>query len=418
MPASASSPSELLPASAVVRRPLSAADSIGLVQALKTVPDPRHRRGRRHGLQSVLLLALQAVMAGASSLVAIAQWAAIAPQALGVAGASPSAATFRRVLAAVDITAVEAALTTWVTGRQTRARVRQPAGATAAQCRTVLAVDGKTLRGSRDADGPQTKLVCVYDCAQQLILTQSAVVAGDEITAFAVALTALTGLPGLANVLVTADALHCQRAHADFLAARGGHYLFTVKGNQPLLRQALIRLPWAHAPGCRRRGSGHGRTESRSIKVIDLNGTPAQALFPHARRSIKVIRRRRVGAGKPSVEIVYAITSLDHHAADPPLLADWLQGHWAIENSVHHVRDVTQRADASRIRLGAGPQLMAALRNPAANIARLAGHTNIAAAQRDAAWSPTAITDALHAASSSTCPQVWPPIQDFDAALT
>jgi hypothetical protein len=193
----------------------------------------------------------------------------------------------------------------------------------------------------------------------------------------------------------TAD---CQRAHADFLAARGGHHLCTVKGNQPLLRQALIRLPWAHAPGGRRRGRGHGRTESRSIQVLDLDGTPAQALFPHARRAIKVVRRRRVGAGKPAVEIVYPITSLDYRVADPPLLADWLHGHWAIENSVHHVRDVTQREDASRIRLGAGPQLMAALGNTAANIARLAGHTNIAAAQRDAAWSPTAITDALHAA--------------------
>ncbi len=84
------------------------------------VPDPRRRQGRRHGLQSVLLLALQAVMAGASSWVAIAQWAATAPQALGVCGVSPSEATFRRVLAAVDITAVEAALTTWVTGRQAR----------------------------------------------------------------------------------------------------------------------------------------------------------------------------------------------------------------------------------------------------------------------------------------------------------
>src|SRR3954464_7015033 len=196
MPASASSLSALLPAAEAVSGPLSAAESIRLVQALRTVPDPRQRRGRRHGLQSVLLLALQAVMAGASSWVAIAQWAAIAPQAVGVCGASPSAATFRRVLAAVDITAVEAALTTWVTGRQIRARAQQPAGTTAAQCRTVLAVDGKTLRGSRDADGRQTKLVCVYDCAQQLILTQSAVVAGDEIAAFAVA---LTGLPGLAT---------------------------------------------------------------------------------------------------------------------------------------------------------------------------------------------------------------------------
>jgi predicted transposase YbfD/YdcC len=343
----------------------------------------------------VLLLALQAVMAGASSWVAIAQWAATGPQTLGVCGCPPSAATFRRVLAAVDVVAVEAALTTWVTGRQARTRAHRPAEATAAECRTVLAVDGKTLRGSKKADGDQAKLVCVYDHAHRLVLTQSAVVGGDEIAAFTVALMTL---PDLAGVLVTADALHCQRAHADFLAGQGGHYLFTVKGNQPLLLRALRQLPWAHAPGTRRRSSGHGRTESRSIKVIDLDGTAARAVFPHACRAIKVLRRRRVGTGKPSVEIVYAITSLDHRAADLRLLADWLQGHWAIENSVHHVRDVTQREDACRIRLGAGPQLMAALRNTATNIARLGGHTNIATAQRAAAWSPTAITDALQAA--------------------
>src|SRR3954467_15046977 len=146
MPASASSLPALLPASATVPGPLGAADSIGLVQALMAVPDPRRRRGRRHGLHSVLLLALQAVMAGASSWVAIAQWAATAPQALGVCGLPPSASTFRRVLAAVDVTAVEAALTTWVTGRQTRARQQPPAGRTAAETRIVLAGDGKTLR--------------------------------------------------------------------------------------------------------------------------------------------------------------------------------------------------------------------------------------------------------------------------------
>src|SRR3954451_19362172 len=145
MPASASSLSALPPASAVGREPLSAVESIGLVQALRVIPDPRHRRGRRHGLQSVLLLALQAVMAGASSWIALAQWAKTDPQALGICGVFPSAATFRRVLAAVDIAAVEAALTTWVTGRQAHAQAQRPVR-TAAEGRTVLAVDGKTLR--------------------------------------------------------------------------------------------------------------------------------------------------------------------------------------------------------------------------------------------------------------------------------
>ncbi len=80
------------------------------------------------------------------------------------------------------------------------------------------------------------------------------------------------------------------------------------------------------------------------------------------------------------------------------MLAAWLRGHWQIENRVHHVRDVTQREDASRIRTGNGPQVMAALRNTATNLARLTGCDNIAAAQRTAAWHPTAITDALNAA--------------------
>src|SRR3954462_6793950 len=305
MPASASFLSALLPASAVGREPLSAVESIRLVQALRVIPDPRRRRGRRHGLQSVLLLALQAVMAGASSWIAIAQWAKTAPQALGICGASPSAATFRRVLAAVDIATVEAALTTWVTGRQAHAAA-QPPVRPAAEDRTVLAVDGKTLRRSIGLDGQPTKLMCVYDHAHRLVLTQTTVVAGDEIPAFS---AALATLPFSTDVLVTADALHCQRAHAEFLAARGGHYLFTVKGNQPLLRRELMHLLWAQAPGTGRRGVGHGRTESRSIKVFDLDGTDAQHLFPGARRAIKAVRRRRVGRGRASVEIVYATTS-------------------------------------------------------------------------------------------------------------
>jgi hypothetical protein len=58
-----------------------------------------------------------------------------------------------------------------------------------------------------------------------------------------------------------------------------------------------------------------GRTEFRSIKVIDLDGAPEADRFPHGARAIKVIRRRRTGKAHPSVETVYALTSLDHRAA-------------------------------------------------------------------------------------------------------
>lgn len=110
------------------------------------------------------------------------------------------------------------------------------------------------------------------------------------------------------------------------------------------------------------------------------------------------------------------LTSLDHHAADPGLLAAWLRGRWEIENRVHHIRDVTQRGDASRIRTGNGPRVMAALRTTATNIARLDGH-HVAAAQRAAAWHPTAITNASQQHDHAAAGQVSLAIQDFDAPL-
>ncbi len=162
------------------------------------------------------------------------------------------------------------------------------------------------------------------------------------------------------------------------------------------LRRALTALPWGQVTGVRRRQVGHGRTESRSIKVIDLDGSPVAALFPHATRAIKVVRRRRrQKSGTSSIEIVYAVTSLDYRQAHPVLLAAWIQGHWTIENAVHHVRDVTQGEDHSSVRAGSGPQVMAALRNTALNLARLDGHANIARAQRHASWTPDAVRQTL-----------------------
>ncbi|WP_411969475.1 ISAs1 family transposase [Geodermatophilus sp. YIM 151500] len=152
-------------------------------------------------------------------------------------------------------------------------------------------------------------------------------------------------------------------------------------------RQDVARRP---------RTVGLGRTDSRSIKVIDLDGTPEARLFPHGARAIKVVRRRRrAGQAKPSVKIVYAITSLSHRDADPRLLAGWIRSHWTIENCLHWVRDVTEGEDNYRVRTGHGPQVMAALRNTAINIIRLRGETNIAAAHRTFSYRPADVLDAL-----------------------
>ena len=397
MPAPSSSPTVLLDVVTEVGLPLQgldAVESISLLQALATVPDPRDARGRRHGLQSVLLLGVGAVLAGARSYAAIAQWARCAEQAVAVCGPTPHASTFSRVLAAVDPAALQRALTGWVLARRADRRRQHADGARPrGEDRTVLAVDGKTLRGARDQHGEQTKLVAVLDHAERLALVQVEVVGGDELAAFAPALDTLADLHG---VVVTADALHCQRGHADYLHARGAHYLFTVKSNQPTLRRALVRLPWGQVPGLRERNVGHGRIESRSIKVVDLVGTAEASLFPHGARAIKVVRRRcRAGRAKPSVETIYALTSLGHRDADPRLLAGWIRCHWTIENCLHWVRDVTEGEDHSSVRTGHGPQVMAALRNTAINIIRLRGGTNIAAAHREFSYRPADVLAAL-----------------------
>lgn len=392
MPATSSSPSVLRRAATTAEVPprrLSTVESSTLLQALEAVPDPRQRRGRRHRLQSVLYLALGAVLAGADSWAAIADWAAVTNHDVA-AGRPPHPSTFRRLLSRVDVTALEAALTGWVLSR------RDAATSPLAEQRIVVAADGKTLRGAHQPDGSQTKLFCLYDHAHSLVLTQTPVIDGDEITAFT---TALSALPDLHEVVVTADALHCQRAHASWLHVRGGHYLFTVKANQPTLRRAVATLAWGQLTSSRHQQVGHGRTESRSIKVIDLDGHPIQALFPHVKRSIKVVRRRRCRrTGKRSVETVHAVTSLDYRHADPGLLAVWIQGHWRIKNRVHHIRDVTQSENQSRIRVGSGPHVLAALRNTALNLHRLDGHTNIARAQRRTAWQAGAAPKTINAA--------------------
>ena len=86
--------------------------------------------------------------------------------------------------------------------------------------------------------------------------------------------------------------------------------------------------------------------------------------------------------GRKTVEVVYAICSLDMVAAPPATVATWIQGHWSIENALHWVRDVVFDEDRHQLRTGSGPQVMATLRNTAISLIRLAGHSGIATTLR------------------------------------
>lgn len=374
MPAS---PSSLIASLSAVPAGLSTQElTAGLPDALATVPDPRARRGIRHRLPVVVSAAICAVVAGYRSYTAIAEWVADLPAdtaaLLGIdANRRPSEAMIRRLLQAIDPDLLSAVVGAWLA-----ARIPAPAP----DARRAVAVDGKTLRGSRTRDHPAAHVLAAADHDTGVVLASTDVQAKtNEITRFTALLDRISDLRGH---VVTADALHTQREHVAYLAERGAHWILTVKGNQPHLYQQLTGLPWHLVPVADRDSArGHGRREIRSLKILSVS--PGIA-FPHAAQAMQ-IRRRRRRLDQPrrfTTETVYAITDLHAHHAKPWQLADWIRGHWTIENRTHWVRDVTYDEDRSQIRTGTGPQVMATLRDAAIGALRIAGFTNIAAANR------------------------------------
>ncbi|MEV6371356.1 ISAs1 family transposase [Micromonospora musae] len=348
----------------------------GLPAALAGLPDPRARRGVRHQMTVVVTAAVCAVVAGYRSYSAIAEWVADVPAATALAlriapDRRPSEAMIRRLLQALDPDLLTAAISGWLASRST---------ATPAAGRRAIAVDGKTLRGSRTTDTAAQHVLAACDQTTGVVLASTTVNGKtNEITRFGPLLDQIGDLRG---TVITADALHCQRDHVTYLAERGAHWILTVKANQPSLHAQLAGLSWQAVPDATRATDrGHGRREIRTCKILTIS---TGINFPHAAQALQ-IRRRRRRLDQPkrfTTETVYAITDLHVHQAKPAQLASWIRGHWSIENKVHWVRDVTYDEDRSQIRTGAGPQVMAVLRNAAIGALRAAGITNIAAANR------------------------------------
>jgi len=216
---------------------LSRAKADELLRILMSLPDCRHRRGRRHDQASILAVAICAVLCGARSYVAIAEWAGRCSQNFlrrlwcrkdprSKCYTAPSEATIRRVLQGIDAEQVDRALSDWLQhleGGQGEA----------------VAIDGKTLRGARRQSGGQVHLLSAMLHGTGVILGQCEV---EEKSNEIPAAPQLLDRIELGGVTVTADALHTQRELADFLVQKGADYVFTVKDNQPTLKQDISEL--------------------------------------------------------------------------------------------------------------------------------------------------------------------------------
>jgi len=258
-----------------------------LLELFEQVGDPRARRGVRHRFAGLLAVALAAVLAGARSFTAIGEWVADAEAGvlvkLGIAaGRRPCEATIRRAFARLDADRLDAVLGAWM-----RARVGVAGG------RRVIAIDGKTVRGARAAGN--------------------------------LALRTLLEAFDLVNAVITADAMHTQTGTATYIRSRGGHYVLTVKSNQPGLFRRCKSLPWAQIRSTSTLDTGHGRRVRRTIKVA---AAPQLLDFPHAVQVAQIRGTRTTRQGKKSVEVVYIITSMPPADASPTQIATWVQGHW------------------------------------------------------------------------------------------
>ncbi|WP_379507680.1 ISAs1 family transposase [Nonomuraea zeae] len=351
-----------------------------LAEVLDAVPDPRHRRGRRYRLGPLLALSLLAVLSGATSLAKITRFIAgydpdLRTQ-LGLPATPLATSTLGRLLARLDGDAFDAATCAYLSAITPGHPPETTTQTITAASTTLLglAVDGKTLRGSRTGDSVTHLLAAVRHDTQTVLAQRQVEAKSNEIPAFTPLLSGLD----LSAMVITADALHTQAEHARQLVAAGGHFLFIVKANQPTLHRRLKALPWRETVlNDRTDERGHGRREIRRMKICTTRpGLP----FPHAAQAIQVKRRRTdLKTGKTTIVTIYAITSLPPGRVTHAQLAALIRGHWSVE-ALHHIRDVTYREDACKVRTGAAPRILAGLRNLAIGLTRLIGWTNITAA--------------------------------------
>lgn len=215
----------------------------------------------------------------------------------------------------------------------------------------TVAIDGKTLRGSKDWNqGTALHLIHAWSVEEGVCLAQVAVdEKSNEITAFPHLISQLE----LKGAIVTADAMHTQKASTKAILDKNAGYAFPVKENQPSLLEH-IKLLFAEADSVNFQGIDAaqtetlekigGRVERRSYELLSSEDLPGIAEWVGCQCVGRVIRTRAKG-GKISEEIAYYITSLDF---DVDQFAKSVRGHWGVENGLHWALDVIFREDRHR----------------------------------------------------------------------
>lgn len=259
----------------------------------------------------------------------------------------PDADTFRRVFERLDPQELGRCLRRWLDVER---------GA-----RGVVAVDGKTIRGSANARHGAYHVVSAFAAESRLVLGETCV---EEKSNEIEAVPELLDMVDVEGAIVTADAMSCQRATALKIAQRRADYVLPLKGNQPELLED-VRLYFASfgasVPGMVTLDKGHGRVERREYALSTDVGWLAQRPRWKALNGVGRVVSTVWERGAERSETRHFITSL----TDVGDFARAVRGHWAIENQLHWSLDVVFREDAARARKDNSPLNMNVLRKTA-----------------------------------------------------
>ena len=379
---------------------MTRSSSCHLVDILAEVPDPRHKKGKRHSLESILALLVIGLMSGHKGYTSIATWARCQPElakALGFGSRrTPCAATLHNLLKRLDVVSLEAALTKWAFSKLEDSQVLKT------QHLEGVAIDGKELCGSKDPEtGYRTHLLAAVSHELGITLAQCAV---DGKTNEIPISTQLLKTLDVVGKVVTTDALLTQKNFCKEVIEHHAHYALPVKENHKQMyediRQLFEPLSETDAPEVearrfenlhteegrhldthtdleKARGCITTRTLRASTLLTDYIKWPGLAQVYEYRS-----QRENTKTGEITYQTQYGITSLTPEVATAEDLLKLRREHWTIENKVHWVRDTVLGEDASQARTGNLPHVMAALRNTAMSVLRFNGHTNIAETTR------------------------------------
>ncbi len=316
----------------------------------ESLVDPRHTRNRKHRLLDIVVIAVCGIVCGCDGPTAIHRWAvqrySWLKGFLALPNGIPSRDCIRRVLIALKPEAFQRCFQAWI------AEGLEPGETGPGR---LVAIDGKTCRGSHDAahDLGALHIVSAWASEHGIALGQVATAdKSNEITAIPVLLKQIE----LRKAIVTIDAMGCQKDIARDIVTGGGDFVIAVKDNQPKLADAVAGLVEKHLDGeltdlkhrtRQTHDSGHGRQDERTYFVARVpSDFAARAEWPWVKAIGTAVRITTHPDGTQTDDVRYYILS---RFLSAKRFAEAVRGHWSIE-SMHWVLDVTFREDDSRTR--------------------------------------------------------------------